>query len=325
MIITKTPLRISFVGGGSDLSDFYREHGGAVLSTSINQYMFISSHKLFEEGMLRLKYSETETVSDVSQVRHRIMRAVLEKFAIHNGLEIGSIADVPSGTGLGSSSSFTVCLLHNLYAKIGKTPSKERLASEACEIEIDILGEPIGKQDQYAAAYGGLNVIRFNRDDTVAVEPVALSAETRTALEEHLVMFYTGDQRSASGILAEQKKNAAQADKAALLKDMVALVPELKKAIETGNTDAFGEILNMNWELKRRLASGISNPAIEALYETALKNGARGGKLLGAGGGGFLLFYCEQPKQKALAEALGLRRFDFRFDSEGSTVVYMGE
>ena len=297
MIITRTPFRISFVGGGSDLESFYAQFPGAVLSTSINKYMYISSHKYFESDKIRVKYSQTETVTHADELQHPILRSALKQFNIERGIEISSIADVPSGTGMGSSSSFTVGLLHNLYTWNGQFASKEILADNACDIEINQLHEPIGKQDQYAAAYGGLNIIRFNTNGTVRVEPIHLKKHTYETLEDNLIMFYYGNQRSASSILAEQKQNTSQADKQKSLIQMVQLVDDLKDCLYADNLNQFGRILHENWLLKKELASQISNKEIDDIYEIALRNGALGGKLLGAGGGGFLLFYCEKEKQ----------------------------
>ncbi len=325
MIITRTPFRISFVGGGSDLEAFYSKSPGAVLSTSINQYMYISSHKFFDRDKIRVKYSQTETVDRASELQHPILRTILSKFQL-TGIEVSSIADVPSGTGMGSSSSFTVGVLHNIYTALGWEVSKEQLAREACEIEIDILKEPIGKQDQYAAAYGGLNIFRFNADGSVTTEPLKMNAETVAALNQHLVMFYIGNQRKASDILAEQKKNTSSEDKFKALKQMVTLVDELKFSLEKGAIDETGRILHENWILKQQLASSISNPEINEIYQTALENGATGGKLLGAGGGGFMLFYCKPENQVKLNNALQkLRSFDFSFEQEGSKVIYRPE
>jgi len=323
MIITRTPFRISFVGGGSDLAGFYREHGGAVLSTSINQYMYISTHKFFEPDKIRVKYAQTETVNAVAELKHPILKEALNMFQLSGGIEISSIADVPAGTGMGSSSSFTVGLLHNLHTLVGNMPDKEQLAAEACQIEIERLKEPIGKQDQYAAAYGGLNIIRFNKDDSVSVEKLNLGDTVLQNLQANLCMFYFGNQRSASSILSEQKQNTTQADKQKVLIEMVSLVDDLKLVLEKGDLDAFGKILHHNWELKKSLASGISNPDIDDAYALAMKHGALGGKLLGAGGGGFLLFYCEQAKQADLRDALKkLRPFDFSFEYGGSSLIY---
>lgn len=326
MIISKTPFRISFVGGGSDLPAFYEQHPGAVLSTSINRYMYISSHQFFEADKIRTKYSITETVSSLTDLKHPILRETLEMMNIQGGIEISSIADVPGGTGMGSSSSFTVGVLHNLYAYTNRHASKEQLAREACEVEITRLNEPIGKQDQYAAAYGGLNVIEFHKDNTVSVIPLHLSKDLSTELENSLFMFYTGDQRSASHILQEQKKNVDQKEKFEALKEMVALVYELRTALQKGNLDDFGQLLHTNWLLKKRLASGITNPDIDQAYEAGLKAGALGGKLLGAGGGGFLLFFCPPQRAEALRAALQpLKPFPFGFDRDGSKIIYYGE
>ncbi len=325
MIITKTPFRISFVGGGSDLETFYSKSKGAVLSTSINKYMYISSHAFFESDKIRTKYSQTETVGNVEELKHPILKTALKKFKIEGGLEISSIADIPGGTGMGSSSSFTVGLLHNLYAVTHRYASKEALAAGACEIEIDLLQEPIGKQDQYAAAYGGLNVIEFHQNGLVSVSPVYLQKETLHTLEQNLCLYYIGNQRSASSILSEQKKNTGEEDKFKTLQEMVKLVYQLRDVLMQGNLDDFGRLMHENWAMKQRLAKGISNPMINALYETALQNGALGGKLLGAGGGGFMLFYCPWEKQKKLDEALHkVRRFPFAFEQDGSKIIYYG-
>lgn len=326
MIITRTPFRISFVGGGSDLASFYKRSQGAVLSVAINKYMYISSHQYFEPNQIRVKYSKTETVSNLSQMEHPILRTVLEKFKVKGGLEISSIADVPSGTGMGSSSSFTVGLLHNLYAFQNKIVNKEILAQEACEVEIDLLKEPIGKQDQYAAAYGGMNIFRFYENDSVTTEQLHLSSSVLQSLEDNLLMFYIGNQRKASDILKEQNINTAtQKDKFAALEEMVKLVEELKKCLYSAHLNDFGKILHENWLLKKQLAGSISSTHIDDIYETAIKNGASGGKLLGAGGGGFMLFYCEKEKQPQLTKALNqLRQFDFSFDHEGSKLIYYG-
>ena len=326
MIITRTPFRISFVGGGSDMETFYSKHQGAVLSTSIDKYMYISSHKFFFPNQIRIKYSQTETVGKVEELRHPILRETLKKLDIPGGTEISSIADIPSGTGMGSSSSFTVGLLHNLYAVKRQYVSHEQLAREASEIEIDILGEPIGKQDQYAAAYGGLNIILFNPDGSVIVEPLYIDNEIYKVLQENLVMYYIGNQRKASDILAEQKKNASQDEKFNILRQMVSLVFSLKDCLYNQNLNDFGKILHENWILKQKLASQISNPDIEEIYKTGLTNGATGGKLLGAGGGGFMLFYCEKTKQQKLTESLKqCRKFEFAFERGGSNLIYYGD
>lgn len=324
MIITKTPFRISFAGGGSDLADFYEQYGGCVLSTSINRYCYISIHPYFNERYTMLKYSENELVERLSQIKHRIFNCVLNEENLH-GVEITSTADIPGGTGLGSSSTFTVGLLNTVNCYKGKYMSKGALAEKACEVEIQKLGSPIGKQDQYAAAFGGLNFIRFHKDGTVSVAPIVMQPETYRKLQRNLVMFYTGDVRSANSILAEQKKNMSSEEKAKNLQQMCVLAENMKQALECNDLSSFGDLLNEGWKLKRTLASGISNPVIDEAYETAMKNGALGGKLLGAGGGGFLLFYCEPEKQEQLRVALKMRAFPFEFEKDGTSVVYIGD
>lgn len=326
MIVTRTPFRISFVGGGSDLESFYKQAPGAVLSTTINKFMYISSHYFFDKDKIRVKYSQTETVTNLDELKHPVFREALNKFKINGALEISSNADVPSGTGLGSSSSFTVGLLHNLYTVTGRFIRKEQLAEEACDIEINRLKEPIGKQDQYAATFGGLNIIRFNSSGKVTVEPIHLRKGTYKSLQNNLLMFYTGSQRDSASILSEQKENMGLKDKFEILKKMVDLVDELRDELHDGNLNGFGELLHKNWLLKQKLASKISNPTINDLYEKALRNGAIGGKLLGAGGGGFLLLYCDRNKHKKLRDAMNpLRELKFKLENEGSKLVYVGD
>jgi D-glycero-alpha-D-manno-heptose-7-phosphate kinase len=326
MIITRTPFRISFVGGGSDMETFYTRHPGAVLSTSINKYMYISTHKFFFPDQIRVKYSQTETVSSLSELKHPLLREAMLKTNVQGGIEISSIADIPAGTGMGSSSSFTVGVLHNLYAVRRQYVTHETLAREACEIEIEKLGEPIGKQDQYAAAFGGLNVIHFKPDGSVRIEPLYIKNEVYRQLQRNLVMFYVGNQRKASDILSEQKQNASQADTFHTLKSMVNLVSDLRDSLYSGKLDDFGKIMHENWILKQKLASQISNNEIEKIYQAGIQHGATGGKLLGAGGGGFMLFYCEEKKQQRLIEHLKpLRKFDFSFEREGSKLIYYAD
>lgn len=324
MLITKTPFRVSFCGGGSDLAAFYEKYGGCVLSTSINKYMYISIHPYFNEHQTLLKYSENELVDDIKDIKHKIFNVVLNDMNI-SGVEISSTADVPGGTGLGSSSSFTVGLLHTLYCYKGKFASKAKLAKEACEVEIEQLGSPIGKQDQYAAAFGGLNFMRFNKDGSVSVSPIMMQAETYKKLQNNLLMFYTGTTRSANSILSEQKKNISQNDKNENLRKMCNLAEDMKRSLEHNDLSSFGAILNQSWELKRTLASGISNPEIDKAYARALECGALGGKLLGAGGGGFLLFYCEPKYQEILRKNIGLKEFDFSFEQDGTSIIYIGD
>ncbi|EHO54412.1 GHMP kinase protein [Lachnospiraceae bacterium oral taxon 082 str. F0431] len=324
MIITKTPFRVSFCGGGSDMANFYEKYGGCVLSTSINKYCYISIHPYFNENKTLLKYSENELVDSPDQIRHRIFRQVLTDMGIH-GVEISSTADIPGGTGLGSSSTFTVGLLNSLNCYKGKFVSKDKLAKLACEVEIEKLGNPIGKQDQYGAALGGLNFIKFNQDGSVSHEPILMEGKTYKELQKNLLMFYTGTTRSANTILAEQTRNITSEDKARNLLKMCGLAKDMKVALENNDISSFGKILDEGWQLKKELASGIANPAIDEAYEIAMKNGALGGKLLGAGGGGFLLFYCEEEKQEQLKKAIGLRELDFSFERDGTSVIYIGD
>ena len=321
MIITKTPFRISFAGGGSDLPDFYEKYGGCVLSTSINRYCYISIHPYFNSRYTLLKYSENELVEELPQIQHRIFNCVLNEAQLH-GVEITSTADIPGGTGLGSSSTFTVGLLHTINCYRGKYLSKGTLAAKACQVEIEKLGSPIGKQDQYAAAFGGLNFIRFHPDGGVSVSPIVMQPETYQKLQENLVMFYTGDVRSANSILAEQKRNISSEEKAQNLQKMCALAEDMKEALEHDDLSSFGSLLHKGWELKRTLASGITNPAIDEAYRTAMENGALGGKLLGAGGGGFLLFYCPPARQEQLRVALRMQPFPFSFERVGAPVYF---
>jgi D-glycero-alpha-D-manno-heptose-7-phosphate kinase len=326
MIITQSPFRISFIGGGSDLPDFYEQEMGAVLSATINHYMYISSHPFFNENHIRLKYSKTETVDQLNDIHHPIFREVLTQFNIQGGLEISSNADIPSGTGLGSSSSFTVNVLLNLYTRHHQQVSKGQLAKNACDIEMNRLKEPIGKQDHYAAAYGGLNVIRFNPSGTVDVDPLIIQPETLQKLQSRLLLFYIGEQRSASHILQHQKNEMANQKKRALLRHMVTLVDTAKDALYNNDCDTFGELLHQNWELKKQLSDKISTDHIDALYQNALDAGATGGKLLGAGQTGFLLLYCNQDKQDKLRNALTtLKELPFSFENQGARVIYYND
>ncbi len=326
MIISRTPFRISFVGGGSDLPAFYRKSRGTVLSTTINKYMYISVHPYFNRKFFQVKYSKTELCSRAEDIQHPIIRETLKYLDIKGGLEIISMADVPAGTGLGSSSSFTVGLLHSLYSFLGKFVSKDRLAREASMIEIDLLGEPIGKQDQYAASFGGLNILNFNIDGSVEVEPLNIKSETLQRLNNNLLLLYTKINRSACSILKDQNNEIRQEKKFEIQKKMVDLIYKAVDALYNDDLDSFGKILHENWILKKSLSDKISNSKINKYYERALEYGALGGKLLGAGGGGFLLFYCPQEKQERLKKALfDLYELKFSFDRQGSKIIYVGE
>jgi D-glycero-alpha-D-manno-heptose-7-phosphate kinase len=319
-------MRVSFCGGGSDLPAFYEKNGGAVLSTGLNRYIYLSIHPYFYTDKIVCKYSQNEISDSASGIKHPIFRALLEKFGV-NGVEITSTADVPAGTGLGSSSSFTVGLLHALYAYTSKYVSPARLAAEACHTEIELLKEPIGKQDQYAAAFGGLNVFRFRKDGHVDREPVIMGEEAMARMEKNLLMFYTGDLRQASDILSEQGKNIVSDNQKEQAQFAICrMVDELHKELISENIDALGPILHAGWEQKRNLASGITNPVINEAYEKALIAGATGGKLLGAGGGGFLLFYVPEHKHNSVKNALSHLRFmEFGFGMSGSGVIYVGD
>jgi D-glycero-alpha-D-manno-heptose-7-phosphate kinase len=323
MIITKAPFRISLFGGGSDLADYYTQSPGAVLSTTIDKYMYISSHRYFEDDKITAKYSVTELVTGARQLKHPIIREVLLKFGIDGAIEVASIADIPAGTGLGSSSAFTVALLHNLHARQGRYATKEMLAAGACDIEIGTLKEPIGKQDQYASAYGGLNVLTFLPTGQVNVEPLLLPAAHHREFADSLLLYFTGKSRPASSILAEQKDNMVRPDKRAVLARMVELVARGRDALYAGDIGTLGRLLHQSWVWKRELATNISSGEIDTIYEHALANGALGGKVLGAGGGGFLLLVCERSKQPALRRAMSrLREIRFRPETQGSQVIY---
>jgi D-glycero-alpha-D-manno-heptose-7-phosphate kinase len=321
MIVSKTPFRMSFVGGGSDLGAFYREETGAVLSTSIDKYMYIAVNRKFDER-LRISYSRTEEVETPEQVAHPLVRHALDVAGIDGGIEITSMADIPSrGTGLGSSSAYTVGLLNALFAYRNEYASKERLARLACDIEIRRCQEPIGKQDQYAAAYGGLNLIRFHPDDSVSVDPVICEPAVLAGFEASTLVFYTGRARKASGVLAEQRDNMSA--KRPLLRRMVQLAFDLKKELESGQLEAVGSILHENWNLKRQMAGGVSDATIDDWYATGLGNGARGGKLLGAGNGGFLMFFAPPDLHVRISRTLpDLKRVKFRFDRTGAQIVF---
>jgi D-glycero-alpha-D-manno-heptose-7-phosphate kinase len=324
MIISKTPMRMSFVGGGSDLGSFYRQHGGAVVSTAIDKYMYITANRKFDSG-IRASYAQTEEVDAAHQIKHPLIRACLGLIGIDGAIELASMADIPSkGTGLGSSSSFTVGLLHALYCFKHRYVSNEQLASEACNIEIEICGNPIGKQDQYAAAYGGLNYIRFHPDESVSVDPIICNAETLQRLQDHILVFYTGRSRGAGELLAEQtKKTASDPGVQETLARMVALAADLKRELERYNVGAFGEILHENWILKKTLVEGISDGELDEWYEIGRNAGALGGKLLGAGRGGFIMFFAPPERHAAIAHALpALREIKFRFDTNGSQIIF---
>jgi D-glycero-alpha-D-manno-heptose-7-phosphate kinase len=283
--------------------------------------MYIMIHPYFHDK-IRIKYSKTEDVQEIEEIRHPLVRECLRISGIHKGIEIASIADVPAGTGLGSSSSFTVCLLHALYAYKGKFVTKEKLAQEACCIEMDVLKKPIGKQDQYASSCGNLNFIQFNADGSVFVDPIIMNAEVKNRLEKNLMMFYVGNDRNANLILESQVKNMGRKEILDLVQEQVKLAQSVKQTLQKGKLDDVGVLLHEGWTHKKKLADNISNPFLDAIYSRALDAGVSGGKLLGAGGGGFFLFFCEPKYQDNVKKKLELRELDFKFDSEGSKIIF---
>lgn len=324
MIISKTPLRISLMGGGSDLRSFY-EHGyGAVVTTGISKFVYLAIHRFFDPKIV-LKYSRTEIVDKVSQIEHPLIRECMRVCNVDEPLELTSFADIPSaGSGLGSSSAFAVGLIKVLHAFKAGEISAERCAELACRVEIEKLGEPIGKQDQYATAIGGLNYVRFNADDSVLVEPVVMSAAARELLQRRLMLFYTGITRSARDILREQKDNTEERPQSrSSLSSLVAMAETLRGELSAGRIDSLGGMLHESWLIKQSLAKSISNATLGSLYQTARMSGAVGGKILGAGGGGFFLFYVPEERQGEVTTALkGLRHIPFRFETHGTRTLY---
>ena len=325
MIITKTPLRMSYVGGGSDMPSFYKEHGGAVISSAIKVFVYVLVKDRFEKG-IRLSYSKTENVIQATDIEHPIVRNALELISIKDDIEIISIADIPSfGTGLGSSSSFSVGLINALstFQNIDINIDRAHLAESACHLEIDLCGSPIGKQDQYAASYGGLKVYRFNHDDTVSVEDVMVKPEIENKINEETIAFYIGGARDANVILAEQQNELKIKEKINSMKKMVGLVDDLKREFEGNSIENFGPILHENWLLKRGMSKDIANPYIDDLYEVARSCGVKGGKLLGAGGGGFMIFHAptEAIRLAVREKFKDLKEVNFNIEHSGSRVL----
>ena len=324
MIVSCAPFRVSFAGGGSDVAQFYRRRRGAVLSCAIAKYAFVVVHPYFNAAKYHLKYARTELVDRLEEIQHPLLREALRMMKIEPGVEVVSIADVPAGTGLGSSSSFSVALLNALYAHQRIFAPKEQLAREACMLEIERLGEPIGKQDQYAAAFGGVNFIEFEPNGGVTVQPLALPTDLIAELEGNLLLFFTGSQRDAKSVLADQNK-AVEHDTTTFerMEHMVALAYEMRDLLITRDLDAFGRALDRGWQMKRAVSDKISNAAIDGLYERARSAGALGGKIAGAGGGGFLLLYCPKSEQARVREALAdLQSLDFRLDWGGARIAF---
>ncbi len=324
MIVSCAPFRVSFAGGGSDIASFYSKRRGAVLSCAIAKYSFIVVHPFFNASKYHLKYTRTELVDRVDEIQHPLLREALRMQGIDPGIEIVSVADIPGGTGLGSSSSFSVALINALYAHRRVFVPKETLASEACMLEIERLHEPIGKQDQYAAAYGGVNLIEFERHGGVTVQPLVLPQATLAELESNIMLFYTGTQRDAREVLAKQV-NSLESDVQVICKmeRMVELAYEMRDLLIAGNLDEFGLALHRGWEIKRGMSAQISNSMIDDVYAQARDAGALGGKLAGAGGGGFLVLYCPKAAQGKVRQSLSaLQSLDFRFDWGGARIAF---
>ena len=325
MIITRSPLRITLGGGGTDLPSYYREHGGFLIAAAIDKYVYVTVMRPFTPGIF-LKYAKLEQVAQADAVQHPIIREAIRMLGFKTPqIEITTLADIPAGTGLGSSGSFTTALLKALYAHRRRLLHPSELAKLACEIEIDRLGEPIGKQDQYIAAYGGLTCFTFHPDDTVSATPLPVSMDTLYDLEDNVLLFFTGFSRSAGSILKDQNSRTQQSDAVMIqnLHHVKALGLQSQKALEGGDVPAWGEMMHAHWEHKKRRSGGMSNPKIDEWYELGRKNGALGGKLVGAGGGGFLLFYAtDRGRLRRAMSHAGLEEVRFRFDFEGTKVLF---
>ena len=320
MIIVQSPLRISLFGGGTDFPDFYRQEGGCVLSTAIDKYIFVVIKQRYDD-MLRIGYTRTEMVDSVDKVQHELIRQALLKTGICKGVEITTMGDIPAGSGLGSSSAVTVGALHAMYSYLNETVLASRLAREACEIEIDELKKPIGIQDQYISAFGDLRFIEFNTDGSVHVNRVEMNSAFKRKLNENLLIFFTGFTRQSGTILAEQQNSISQ--HMDVLRAMKQMAHTAQCELISGNIDALGHLLDESWQLKKQLASRISNGFIEEAYQAARAAGALGGKIAGAGGGGFLLLYCPYDRREAVRTALrNLKELPFRLEPDGSKVIF---
>ncbi len=321
MIITQTPLRISLFGGGTDFPDYFVREGGCVLSSAIDKYIYVIIKERFDDR-IRIGYTRTEMVESVDQVQHELVRETLRLTGVTKGVEIATMADIPSaGSGLGSSSTVTVGLLNAMYTYLGQSVTVEQLARQACQIEIETLGKPIGLQDQYIAAYGNLRFIEFSRNGQVSVRSVALDESVKRRLNEHLLLFYTGVARQSSDVLTEQKANIAE--RLDVLRAIKRLAIEATERLQGGDFDGIGELLHEGWLLKQQLASGVSNGTISEIYAAARKAGALGGKITGAGGGGFFLIYCPRSRRDDVRAALhGLRELPFSLERDGSKVIF---
>jgi D-glycero-alpha-D-manno-heptose-7-phosphate kinase len=325
MIITRTPFRVPLGGGGTDLPSYYSKHGGFIFSAAIDKYMFISINQPIVDDLIRIKYSRSETVTCVDEIQHEIVREALRHIGFKNGIEVTSMADVPAGTGLGSSGAYTVGLLNGLHTLRRESLTLQQLAEEACKIEIDILGKPIGKHDQYLAAFGGLTCLEIAKDGSVKVYNAQISHAMIDELEKNILLFFTGISRDANEILSSQSKGAEREESQVVdtLHRIKEIGYQIKDALESGHLAKFGYLLDKHWQVKKNLSGKISDSKIDRLYEKAKENGAFGGKIMGAGGGGFFMFYCEEHRnhlRKAMAEE-GLKEMRFRFDFEGSKVL----
>lgn len=323
MIVVKTPLRISFVGGGSDINSFYKHHQGQVVCTAIDKYVYAIVKERFDD-MIYINYSKKETVASVGEIKHDLVREAMKITGVEKGIEITTLADIPSsGSGLGSSSSITVALLHALYAHQNRLVTAEQLAQEASRIEIDILGKPIGRQDQYAAAYGGVNRFTFLSNDTTQRMPLDMNHAARRRFSSSLLLYYTGITRSADDILNRQKSNMDAEKKREAMRTMVDLVEPFAHAMEHGGIAECGRLLDRNWQLKQQMASGISNPKIEEMHRQAIEAGALAGKVCGAGGGGFLLLLVPRENQNNVFKAMqSYRELPFMIEECGSKVIF---
>jgi len=323
MIITRSPLRISLGGGGTDLPSYYKKHSGFLIAAAIDKYVYITLHQTFGQELI-LKYSKLERVNQVQDIQHPIIREALKLVGVDGSMEITSMADIPAGTGLGSSGSFTTALLKALHAYKKNIIHPRDLAEQACHIELDLLGEPIGKQDQYIASYGGLTCFQFLPNGHVEAAPLKIDSETLYNLEDNLLLFFTGYSRSASNILKDQDEKSRASNKEMI--DNLHFVKDLgyqsQEALEIGDLHKFGELMNVHWEHKKKRSGGMSKPEIDQWYSVAMENGALGGKLIGAGGGGFLMFYAEEKAKlrHAMLQA-GLKEVRFRFDFEGTKAI----
>jgi len=327
MIISRSPVRITLGGGGTDLPSYYSKYGGALIAAAIDKYTLVTAHTRFDDD-IKLNYSKAEQVQNVDEIKHNIFREALRLLNITKGIELTSLSDMPSSSGLGTSGSFTVAVLNVLHTYKKEFVSQKQLAEEACKIEMEILKEPIGKQDQYIAAFGGITYFEFDKSGNVTVKPIKMSEEARDELHNNIMLFYTGITRSASDILREQDEKSKKDEGSTIdtLHEIKRIGLDTKKAFEVGEIDKFGEFLDLHWDIKKQLSKDISNQFIDECYSLAKSNGALGGKIMGAGGGGFFMFYHNgnNTKKTAFIKELakqGLKKMRYNFDFEGSKII----